>query len=83
MTASVSTINPLKARLGADQPAVGLLVSMPSVPLVQVLAAAGFDWLFLDMEHGPIGIDSAHAMIAATAAAGPRRWSGSPGTCPG
>ena len=39
---------------------------MPSVPTVQVLAAAGFDWLFIDMEHGPIDIASAHAMIAAT-----------------
>jgi 4-hydroxy-2-oxoheptanedioate aldolase len=59
-------INPLKARLDAGKPAVGLLVSMPSVHLTQVLAAAGFDWLFFDMEHGPIGIESAHAMIAAT-----------------
>jgi 4-hydroxy-2-oxoheptanedioate aldolase len=59
-------INPLKARLAAGKPAVGLLVSMPSVHATQVLAAAGFDWLFFDMEHGPIGIESAHAMIAAT-----------------
>jgi 4-hydroxy-2-oxoheptanedioate aldolase len=63
---SSSQINPLKARLDADQPAVGLLVSMPSVHAVQVLAASGFDWLFFDMEHGPIGIESAHAMIATT-----------------
>ena len=68
---SVSTerrpaINPLRARLAAGQPGVGLLVSMPSVHAVQVLAAAGFDWLFLDMEHGPIGIETVHAMIAAT-----------------
>ena len=59
-------INPLKARLAAGKPAVGLLVSMPSVHATQVLAAAGFDWLFFDMEHGPIGIESAHAMITAT-----------------
>lgn len=59
-------INPLKARLDAGRPAVGLLVSMPSVHLAQVLAASGFDWLFFDMEHGPIGIESVHAMITAT-----------------
>jgi 4-hydroxy-2-oxoheptanedioate aldolase len=63
---SSSQINPLKARLDAGKPAVGLLVSMPSVHAVQILAASGFDWLFFDMEHGPIGIESAHAMIAAT-----------------
>jgi 4-hydroxy-2-oxoheptanedioate aldolase len=60
------SINPLKARLAAGKPAVGLLVSMPSVHVTQVLAASGFDWLFFDMEHGPIGIESAHAMITAT-----------------
>jgi 4-hydroxy-2-oxoheptanedioate aldolase len=67
MAAAANTgINPLKARLAAGKPAVGLLVSMPSVHIAQVLAAAGFDWLFFDMEHGPIGIESAHAMITAT-----------------
>jgi 4-hydroxy-2-oxoheptanedioate aldolase len=65
-TAAQRPINPLKARLEAGKPAVGLLVSMPSVHVTQVLAATGFDWLFFDMEHGPIGIESAHAMIAAT-----------------
>jgi 4-hydroxy-2-oxoheptanedioate aldolase len=59
-------INPLKARLAADKPAIGITISMPSVHTTQVLAACGFDWLFLDMEHGPIGIESVHAMITAT-----------------
>jgi len=58
--------NPLKACLDNDKVAVGLLVSMPSVHVVQSLAANGFDWLFFDMEHGPINIESTHAMIAAT-----------------
>jgi 4-hydroxy-2-oxoheptanedioate aldolase len=39
---------------------------MPSVQTTQVLAHAGFDWLFMDMEHGPIDIASLHAMITAT-----------------
>ena len=59
-------INPLRARLEAGKPGIGMLVSMPSVATAQVLAHAGFDWLFLDTEHGPIGIESVHAMIAAT-----------------
>jgi 4-hydroxy-2-oxoheptanedioate aldolase len=65
-TAPRAAINPLKARLAAGRPGVGLLISMPSVHAVQALAAAGFDWLFFDMEHGPIGIESVHAMIAVT-----------------
>jgi 4-hydroxy-2-oxoheptanedioate aldolase len=60
-------INPLKGRLAADRPCIGITISMPSVHTTQVLAACGFDWLFLDMEHGPIDIESAHAMITATA----------------
>ncbi len=59
-------INPLKARLDAGKPGVGMLVTMPGVNMVQVLAACGFDWLFIDMEHGPIGIESVHAMVTAT-----------------
>ena len=45
----------------------GIIISMPSVQVTQVLSRAGFDWLFIDMEHGPIDIASVHAMIAATA----------------
>ena len=59
-------INPLKARLAEGKPGVGVLVSMPSPHTVQVLADCGFDWLFLDMEHGPITIESIYAIINAT-----------------
>ena len=61
-----SVFSSLKARLAADQTALGVLISMPSVHTTQVLASAGFDWLFIDMEHGPVDIQSAHAMITAT-----------------
>jgi len=61
-----SAINPLKARLDAGKPGIGVLITMPSVNVVQALTASGFDWLFIDMEHGPIGIESLHAMVAAT-----------------
>ena len=63
---SEQPLNPLRARLERDEPAFGALVSMPSVHVVQTLAHTGFDWLFFDMEHGPIDIESAHAMVSAT-----------------
>ena len=66
MRASTPAINLLKARLAEDKPGIGMLVSMPSVATTQILAAAGFDWLFFDMEHGPIDIASVHAMVTAT-----------------
>ena len=59
-------INPLKRRMAEGQAVLGYLVSMPSVPLVQALARTGVDWLMIDQEHAPVGIESVAAMIAAT-----------------
>lgn len=61
------SLNRLKALWQAGDPTFGVLVTMPSVQACQVLANAGFDWLITDMEHGPIDIGAAHAMIVATA----------------
>jgi 4-hydroxy-2-oxoheptanedioate aldolase len=62
-----SKLNHAKARLSEGKPTFGLIVTIPGVQVVQVLAHAGFDWLIIDMEHGPIDINAAHAMIVATA----------------
>jgi 4-hydroxy-2-oxoheptanedioate aldolase len=59
--------NTLKQLLAAGKPAIGTMVQMPSAPVVEVLAQAGFDWLVIDAEHGPIDIESVHAMVRATA----------------
>jgi len=47
--------------------ALGAIVTMPSVPTVQVMARSGLDWILIDMEHGAIDMSAAQAMIAATA----------------
>lgn len=59
-------MNPLKAKLRSGIAFTSFMVTMPSVPLVQVLANSGVDCLIIDMEHGPIDLASAHAMITAT-----------------
>lgn len=59
--------NPVKERMQAGEVTFGTLVSMPSPQVVQVLSASGFDWLWLDLEHGPIPFDALHGMINATA----------------
>ena len=33
---------------------------------MEILAQAGFDWLMIDAEHGPIDVETLHAMIRAT-----------------
>jgi 4-hydroxy-2-oxoheptanedioate aldolase len=60
-------INRLKQLLATGKPAIGTMVQMPSASVVEVLAQAGFDWLVIDAEHGPIDIESVHAMVRATA----------------
>lgn len=57
----------LRQRWRAGGISYGVGVTMPSAATAQLLAHAGFDWLMIDMEHGPISISAAHAMIAATA----------------
>jgi 4-hydroxy-2-oxoheptanedioate aldolase len=59
--------NPLRERLNLNKICAGVLTSMPSVNMAQALSNSGFDWLFIDMEHGPIDIASCHHMITATA----------------
>jgi 4-hydroxy-2-oxoheptanedioate aldolase len=63
----VSPLPPLRRHLAEGRATLGYLVTMPSVQLVQALARTGIDWLMLDMEHAPVGIESIAAMVAATA----------------
>jgi 2-keto-3-deoxy-L-rhamnonate aldolase RhmA len=41
-------------RLRGGEALYGTMLSLPSAAIAEVLAAAGFDWLFIDGEHGPI-----------------------------
>lgn len=63
----IDFVNPLKCKLVSGRVTTMLLVTSPSVASMQVLAHSGIDALVIDMEHGPITVGSAHALIAATA----------------
>jgi 4-hydroxy-2-oxoheptanedioate aldolase len=56
----------LRRGLAEGRATLGYLVTMASVQMVQALARTGVDWLMIDTEHAPIGIESVAAMIAAT-----------------
>ncbi|MEO5699902.1 MAG: aldolase/citrate lyase family protein, partial [Casimicrobiaceae bacterium] len=64
---SSTKLNRLKGALAAGEPSFGLFATIPSIQTVQTLASTGVDWLIIDMEHSPIDVSSAHAMIVATA----------------
>ena len=54
-----------RRRIRARDPLIGTLAGLPSPEVVEILAHAGFDWLFLDMEHGAFDPLRAQALLQA------------------
>jgi 2-dehydro-3-deoxyglucarate aldolase/4-hydroxy-2-oxoheptanedioate aldolase len=54
-----------RQRLRDREPLLGTLVSLPSPEIAELLANAGFDWLFLDMEHGLLDFAAVQSIIQA------------------
>lgn len=61
---------PVRARLRAGEPSIGTWLAIPSPVSARYMAQAGYDWLTVDMEHQPIGIETAAQMFAVIAATG-------------
>ncbi len=58
--------NPVKVRLENDQPAIGLTVSVNHPePAIQA-AAMGFDFLWIEMEHSPVSLDTLRSIVLGT-----------------
>ena len=49
---------------------VGSWLTFPSEPTAEIMARAGFDWLVLDMEHGPLDIAECARLIRVVDLAG-------------
>lgn len=62
--------NMMKEKLHAGEPVFGVSVMIPSPQIVEMVAAAGFDWVLLDCEHGTLTIESVELMAMAAEAAG-------------
>jgi 4-hydroxy-2-oxoheptanedioate aldolase len=58
--------NRLKSHWREGRTVLGALATIPSAQTVQIMARSGLDFVLIDMEHGPVDGESAHAMIAAT-----------------
>lgn len=58
--------NNLKQRLRQGDVLIGTLVSLPSAEVVEILAGTGFDWLFLDAEHGAFNPQQTQSMLQAS-----------------
>jgi len=56
----VSIFNPLRERLDRDELALGVgLRGARTVEIARAMKTAGFDWLFIDMEHNAMSLDDA------------------------
>ena len=62
--------NRMKQKLLAGEPVFGVSVMIPSPQIVEMVAAAGFDWVLLDCEHGTLTLESVELMAMAAEASG-------------
>ena len=62
--------NPVKQKLKAGQPTFGTWLSLGNLQATRVFARLGWDWLTLDIEHGPFDWSLASTIFAAVADAG-------------
>ena len=56
------------ALAGADRPLAGMWVCSGSPLVAEICAGAGLDWLLIDMEHSPNGLESVLAQLQAVGA---------------
>jgi 2-keto-3-deoxy-L-rhamnonate aldolase RhmA len=58
--------NPVKELLQKGQPVVGIVISSNSVEVAAQAAALGFDFLWLEMEHSPMSLETVRNVVLAT-----------------
>jgi len=61
-----TSLNRLREEWRQKRPTFGAIATILSIQTVQIMARSGLDWIIVDLEHGPIDLTSAHAMITAT-----------------
>jgi 2-keto-3-deoxy-L-rhamnonate aldolase RhmA len=54
-----------RERVAGGDTLIGTMLTLPSPAVAEILADAGFDWLFLDAEHGPLAVGDLLAIIRA------------------
>jgi 4-hydroxy-2-oxoheptanedioate aldolase len=60
----------LKARLKRGDVVLGPWCVMPSPQMIEIIAQAGFDYVIVDLEHGPASFETAQDMVRAAQAQG-------------
>ena len=58
--------NPVKQRLQLGQPVIGLVITVNHVEAAAQAAGLGFDFLWLEMEHAPLSLETVRNIVLAT-----------------
>lgn len=66
--------DPTEDRMDHNAPRIGCWLELPSPEIAEIAAGAGFDFAIVDLEHGPIGIETALRMMTALAASRTEPW---------
>ncbi len=57
----------LRMALRRGKALVGTIITLPSPEIAEILCLAGFDWLFVDLEHGSLDIKDAQLILQTAA----------------
>lgn len=66
MQAQTTWENPVKKQLREGKPVIGATITVASPDVAATAANMGFDFLWIEMEHSPITLETARNMILAT-----------------
>ena len=58
--------NPVKEKLRRGEPVIGLVISINNAEIAAAGAALGFDFLWIEMEHAPISLETLRNMVLVT-----------------
>ena len=58
--------NPVKKKLQAGQPVLATTITVNSIDVAAHAARMGFDFLWIEMEHSPITLETLRSMVLAT-----------------
>ena len=67
--------NSLKAKLRAGQRVVGALITINDPELVETFGHLGYDFVFIDGQHGGLTVETARELIRAAELTGMTSWS--------
>jgi 4-hydroxy-2-oxoheptanedioate aldolase len=67
----MTDLNPVRTALAAGQLSLGIGIrGVRGVEIARMMKTAGYDWLFIDLEHGPASIETAFSICVAALDAG-------------